>query len=121
MKIKALINCWQAQSEGPLHGEAFNVHLPISAAAKVYALSEMFPERNPQQIISELLSAALDELEEDFPYVPGKRVTALDDQQDPIYEDIGNTPSFMSLTKKYMKTLVSTPPSSTEQPPTEGT
>ncbi len=121
MKIKALIDLWQAQSEGALYDEFFSIRLPLSTAAKVHALSEMFPERNPQQIISELLSAALDELEEDFPYVPGKRLIAFDDQEDPIFEDIGRTPSFMSLTKKYMKTLAGTRPSSATQTPSEDT
>jgi len=53
------------------------------------------------QLITELLSAALDELEASLPYVKGAEVIAEDDQGDPIYADDGLAPRFHALTGKY--------------------
>jgi len=48
-----------------------------------------------------LLSTALDELEEALPYVPGTKIVAEDEFGDPIYEDVGVTPLFEELSRKY--------------------
>jgi hypothetical protein len=71
------------------------------------ALTEMFPGRRETEIITDLLGAALDELERAMPYTPGDRIVAEDEQGDPVYEDVGPTPRFASLSKKYRAQLVS--------------
>ena len=38
-------------------------------------------------------------------YVAGKRVISTDEQGDPIYEDVGPTPRFMSLTHAHRRSL----------------
>ena len=81
------------------------MRLPIEDAAKVAALAEMYPKRTKTEIISELLSAALEELETSLPYIAGKRVIETDEMGDPLYEDIGPTPRFLDLSKKYTSIL----------------
>jgi hypothetical protein len=60
---------------------------------------------HPEQIITDLLGVALQEVAAAMPYVPGTKVIATDDQGDPIYEDAGPTPRFMELTRRNQKKL----------------
>ncbi|MFT5658701.1 MAG: hypothetical protein ACI9KN_001982 [Gammaproteobacteria bacterium] len=103
MKLKDLINHWEISGDGPLTKETYVVHLPVEDAAKIKALVEMFPGRTQDQIITELLTSALDGIEEDFPYVKGPNVIRRDEFDDPIFEDIGHTAVFGRLTQKYLQ------------------
>ena len=49
--------------------------------------------------------AALEELEASLPYVKGSKVVATDEQGDPLYEDIGPTPRFLALSRRYLQEL----------------
>jgi hypothetical protein len=40
-----------------------------------------------------------------MPYVAGQKVISTDEQGDPVYEDIGPTPRFIELARKYRKKL----------------
>lgn len=105
MKIKSLIQKWQNDSSSPVADYEVSVLLPLYDAARVEALKELFPEKTKQQIITELLSAALDEAEEAFPYVKGEKVIAQDEFGDPMYEDAGKTTTFIKLTNQYLKQM----------------
>jgi len=48
---------------------------------------------------------ALQEIATAMPYVAGQTVISTDEQGDPVYEDIGPTPRFMELARKYRKKL----------------
>lgn len=102
MKIKSLIQKWQNDSSSPITDYEISVFLPLYDAARLEALKEMFQEKTKQQIITELLSAALDEAEEAFPYVKGEKIIAQDEFGDPLYEDAGHTTTFIKLTNQYM-------------------
>lgn len=101
MRIKALANHWEKQAKATLTSEEYSFRLPLEDAAKIAALAEMYPKRTKNEILGELVSAALEELETNFPYIQGSRVTEHDEMGDPIYEDIGPTPRFLDLCKKY--------------------
>ncbi|MHB1331709.1 MAG: type 1 pili tip component [Sulfuriferula sp.] len=105
MNISDLMKVWESSASGSLTAQTYQVRLPLQDAAKIAALTEMYPRRNETEIITELLTAALNELERAMPYIQGSRVIAQDDQGDPIYEDIGPTPRFMNLSRKYRKGL----------------
>jgi hypothetical protein len=51
------------------------------------------------------LHAGLDEIAAAMPYEPGPKIISRDDQGDPVYEDIGLTPRFVELTRKFKKSL----------------
>ncbi|MCY1217853.1 hypothetical protein D9M72_297830 [compost metagenome] len=65
----------------------------------------MYPKRSVEELIGELVGAALEELEASFPYVKGSQVVATDEQGDPLYEDIGPTPRFLALSRRYLQQL----------------
>lgn len=103
MKFRELLETWERSAGERRTPEIYSVRLPIHDAAKLAALAEMFPGRSEQDIITDLLSAALDEIEAAFPYVSGNRVVAEDEHGDPIYEDVGLTPRFQALARKHLQ------------------
>lgn len=102
MTLRDLISSWEAHSSNPLTEKKYEVRLTLSDAAKIAALAEMYPSRTTEQLIAELLSAALKELEGALPYVQGDNVAHVDELGDPIYEDVGPTGRFASLTRKHL-------------------
>lgn len=100
-QIKSLIKEWEAQSKTkPLEKEV-TVKVTAYDYARIHALVDLFSGRTQEQLVSELLAAALDEVEVALPYIPGKKVISEDELGDPICEDIGLTPRFVTLTRKY--------------------
>ncbi|MNG32678.1 hypothetical protein D3C84_1187490 [compost metagenome] len=74
----------------------------MEAAARLAAITEMYPKRQPEELLGELIGAALEELEKSFPYVKGSTVVATDEEGDPLYEDIGPTPRFLALSRRHL-------------------
>jgi hypothetical protein len=105
MQIKELIDSWERSAAQPRAPHSYSVNLSIHDAAKLAALAQMYPGRSEQQLLSDLVSAALDELEAQFPYEPGPRVIARDDHDDPVYEDSGLTPRFLELYEQNLERL----------------
>ena len=109
MSFKELLESWRESAAAPRTAKAYAVRLPVDDAARLGALADMFPGRTPEQLITELLGAALKEVATAMPYVPGKRVISTDEQGDPLYEDVGPTPRFMDLTRQHRRQLQTKP------------
>ncbi|MFZ3155363.1 pilin assembly protein [Pseudomonas sp.] len=105
MKIRELVRHWQENSRGSLTRTPYQIHLDLEAAARLAALQEMYPKHHIEELLGELLGAALEELEAGMPYVKGSKVVATDEQGDPLYEDIGLTPRFLALSRKHLQLL----------------
>ena len=97
----SLIKAWEQSAAGNMSAREYRVRLPQRDAARIAALSEMYPRRSETELISELLTAALDELEAAMPYIPGTRVVSEDEEGNPVYEDTGPTPRFLELSRKH--------------------
>lgn len=107
MRFKELLDSWQQTAAAVRTADEYTVRLPIDDAARLHALAEMFPGRTPEQLITDLLGAALQELEAAMPYVRGTKIISTDEQGDPVFEDVGPTPRFIELTRKHRKRLES--------------
>lgn len=105
MQIKDLVAHWMREGSGELAEERYTVRLPLEDAARIEALAEMFPRRTREQLITELLSVALDDLVSHLPYEQGSRVIAHDEEGDPVYEDVGLTPRLLELTRAHTNRL----------------
>lgn len=105
MSFKSLLDNWSGSREPELAEEHYSIRLPIDDVARIRALAELFPGNLPEHLVTDLLSAALDEIEASMPYVAGDNVIREDEFGDPIYEDIGMTPRFLDLIKAYRKQL----------------
>ena len=102
-RISALLNLWQDTAAKESSVCEYTLPLPVTDLARISALSTMYPGRTKEQIIVDLLSVALNDLEEVMPYIPGPGVISRDEFGDPIFEDIGPTPRFEAETKKYLE------------------
>lgn len=107
MKIRELIQHWEQSAKGRLSPTGHTLHLDVEAAARLAALADMYPKRTPEELLGELLGAALEELEASFPYIQGRQVIATDEEGDPLYEDVGPTPRFLALSRQHLHALSS--------------
>jgi hypothetical protein len=105
MKFRVLLDRWTQQAPPALTVREYAVRLPLDDASRVHALAELFPGRPIEDIVTDLLHTALDELAASMPYVAGPKVISRDDQGDPVYEDVGLTPRFMEICRKHRRSL----------------
>ena len=100
MSFKDLMDSWDEQQEPPMTSQEYAVRLPLNDASRLHALAELYPGIDAERLITDLISASLDEIEAAMPYVPGERVIREDDHGDPVYEDVGMTPRFLELVRR---------------------
>jgi hypothetical protein len=105
MKIRELLKAWEGTRPPRLTAESYAIQLPLEDAARIHALAEMYPGVPVEDLLRDLVAAALAELEAAMPYQPGTRIASVDDFGDPVYEDAGPTPRFLELTRKHKERL----------------
>ncbi|WP_152206182.1 pilin assembly protein [Marinobacter changyiensis] len=105
MKIKDLVKYWDKHARGRLTRDAYFTALSDQHHQRLEKLSALYPMKSSQDLIRDLVSAALDELETSFPYQQGTKVVAYDEDGFEIYEDRGLTPKFVSLSQKHIQKL----------------
>jgi hypothetical protein len=105
VKFKPLLDRWKKDAAPARTAKEYAMRLELDDAARLHALAEMFPGQPIEAIIADLLHAGLDEIAAAMPYERGPKVISRDDQGDPVYEDVGLTPRFVELTRKFKKSL----------------
>ena len=105
MKFKPLLDHWMKDGAPALTAQEYAIRLPLDDASRLHALVHLFPARQIEEIIADLLHAALDEIVAAMPYERGPKVISHDDHGDPVYEDVGLTPRFVELTRQCKKSL----------------
>lgn len=103
MKIRQLVSHWQ--NTGDSDSPKVNMQISVTAydAARLAALADLYPALKSEEIVAELLHAALNEVQEAFPYIKGAKQIGEDEQGNPIYEDDGYTPRFLDLMNKHLQ------------------
>ena len=87
MKASTLHDIWASPDNTRLTPKQFSFRLPIHVAAKVAALCEMFPQKSRTQIIADLLTSALDELEQSLPQAVGYPISDEDEHNQRMVAD----------------------------------
>ena len=105
MKISALLNDWEVDSQDKRPQARLSTSVPLKQLAHIQALVDIFPGRTREQIIADLIDFALGEVEAALPYKEGDKVMAEDEFGNPVYEDQGLPPRYLELSKKYLKEL----------------
>ena len=100
MSFRDLMELWDKQQKPLTTQQSYAVNLPLNDASRLHSLAELYPEVDTERLITDLISAALDEIVAAMPFVPGERVIREDDYGDPVYEDVGMTPRFLELVRK---------------------
>lgn len=106
MKISELVSEWEQSATGRMSSRQYSIPLDVESAARLAALAEMYPKRSTEELLGELVGAALEAIETSLPYVRGNQVIATDEQGDPIYEDVGPTPRFLALSRKHLQAML---------------
>ena len=106
MKISELVSEWESSATGHMSSRHYSIPLDVESAARLAALAEMYPKRSTEELLGELVGAALEAIETSLPYVRGNQVIATDEQGDPIYEDVGPTPRFLALSRKHLQAML---------------
>jgi hypothetical protein len=105
VKFKPLLDRWKKETGPRLTAREYAVRLPLDDASRLHALVALFPGRKIEDIVTDLLHVALDEVAAAMPYEPGPKIISRDDHGDPVYEDAGLTPRFVELTRQFRKEL----------------
>ncbi len=105
VKFKPLLDRWKKETGPRLTAREYAVRLPLDDASRLHALVALFPGRKIEDIVTDLLHVALDEVAAAMPYEPGPKIISRDDHGDPVYEDAGLTPRFVELTRQFRKKL----------------
>jgi hypothetical protein len=105
VKFKSLLERWKKAAAPQKTAREYSIRLAVDDAARLHALAELFPGQSLEEILSDLLRASLDEIAAVMPYERGSKVISSDDHGDPVYEDVGMTPRFVELARKFKKEL----------------
>lgn len=104
MKANELMTIWGAPEPPKLTPKQLSIRLPILIAAKISALCELFPKKTKTEIIGDLLTVALEQLQNSFSPVQGEHV-GTDQEGDLCFEDLGIQSDFLRLTEKQLREL----------------
>jgi len=105
MTFKQLLERWSSAPHVERTDKEYAVRLPIDSAARLHALTDLYDGVSSEEIITDLLSVALDQIETAMPYIAGENVIREDEFGDPVYEDTGPTPKFERLRREHLKRL----------------
>ncbi len=72
MKTAHLHDVWSSPDNSRLVSKQFSFRLPVHVAAKIAALEIMYPQKNRTQIVADLLTVALENLELNLPIQKGQ-------------------------------------------------
>jgi len=104
MKAEDVLNIWSAPDNTRLTAKQLSVRLPVHVAARVNALCDMYPNKTRTEIIGDLLSMALKEIEAAFPEQRGQQEGVTPDGE-PYYEDLGPYKAYEWNTNKHYEIL----------------
>lgn len=98
MKTNHLHEMWGGPDNSRLVSKQFSFRLPVHIAAKLTALGEIYPNKNRTQIVADLLTAALDDLERNLPMSKGEESSGPDG--DTYYKVEGTRRTFHDLANR---------------------
>jgi hypothetical protein len=92
--IKKMLADWELRSTHVKEQVSTKIVLNKRDLIKVEALAEAY-KLPASDLLADLINTALREIAEQMPYVAGDKVIRVE-EGDPIYEDVGRTPEYMS-------------------------
>ncbi|MEH6549421.1 MAG: pilin assembly protein [Pseudomonadales bacterium] len=104
--IYELIDKWERSGKVAITTESSHFKLSFEHSSVLKTLCNTYPSLTKEQILRDLLHTSLNELVAKMPYVQGTKIIAFDEDGDPIYEDVGKTPIFLSLADKHHKRIM---------------
>lgn len=96
-----LLDEWEKFSADRADLKTLTISIHESDHIKLLALSKLY-QLPVQELTASLLEQALEALEAEMPYIPGKKVIRIE-EGDEIYEDIGPTPRYLEAQKQVLE------------------
>ena len=101
MNPGTLIAFWSAPDNSRLTSKQYTFRLPTHVAAKLHALGEMYPAKTRTQIVADLLTSALNDIDKGMPAFDGNVLTTLPETGEQIVEQWGPRIEFHALANKH--------------------
>ena len=105
MKASDLVTVWSAADNSRLTAKQFSFRLPVHVAAKLAALEEMYPTKSRTQLVGDLLSAAIADVEKALPAVLGRSIGNDPETDEEIFEEIGPFARYQVLANNFYSEL----------------
>jgi len=96
--ISEMLQAWQRQTIEHHEKQEFPIAVDRKDIVRLKALAEVY--RLPlEEVIANLVTSALQEVEAKMPYIPGPTVIRIEEGE-PVYEDIGLTPAYLQTKER---------------------
>ena len=105
MNASDLVTVWSAADNSRLTAKQFSFRLPVHVAAKLAALEAMYPTKSRTQLVGDLMSAAIADVEKAFPSVSWRSIGRDPDTDEEIFEEIGPFARYQSLAENYYREM----------------
>lgn len=106
MKATELVSMWGSPDNTRLTSKQVSFRLPVHVAAKIAALCDLYPTKTRTQIVGDLLSSALAEVEKALPaYKGGQWGGAVDEDGNPLFVTVGPMADFRHRTNFHFATF----------------
>lgn len=104
MEAKHLAELWGAPDNSRLTAKQQSFRLPVHVAAKLAALSDLYPGKTKTQIVGDLLSVALEQMESGLKSYPSSDYVTTENGRDVVYA-IGPRVTYRNKTNQYYAEL----------------
>ena len=106
MKAADLHQLWSSPDNSKLTSKQYSFRLPVHVAAKIQALCDMYPNKTRTEIVGDLLSSALSEVEQGLPsYDTTNVIGVIPETNETGYEQYGPQIDFSIRTQRYIDEL----------------
>ena len=106
MKAVDLHQLWSSPDNSKLTSKQYSFRLPVHVAAKIQALCDMYPNKTRTEIVGDLLSSALSEVEQGLPsFDTDHHIGTHPDTGEEFFEQAGPKVEFHNLTERYISEL----------------
>ena len=96
--IGDMLQTWQRRTIEHHEKQEFPISINRKDIVRLKALAEVY-HLPLEEVIANLVSSALQEVEARMPYVPGPAVIRVEEGE-PVYEDIGLTPHYLQVKER---------------------
>jgi hypothetical protein len=106
MKASDLVTVWSAPDNSRLTAKQYSFRLPVHVAAKLAALEDLYPTRSRTQLVGDLLSAAITEVEKNLESHAGAPVGHKHPETDEeMFYEAGQIADYRRSANEHYKTI----------------
>lgn len=105
MRASDLVTVWSAADNSRLTAKQFLYRLPVHVAAKLAARAKKYPTKSRTQLVGDLLSAAIADVEKAFPSVSGRSIAHDPDTHEEMFEEIGPFARYQYLAENFYREM----------------